>query len=328
MDLVTAELMRGAYLSIPAAFRGMPQFVSEPLSELIGAPVVVKAETANPIGCFKGRGTWLAIAELARRGEVGERMGVVVASAGNFGQGVAYACRAFGVPSIVVAATTANPAKIDAMRRLGADVRLVGEDFDVARAAATDLARETGQRLLVDGQDPWMAIGAGTIAMELTEAMGRGELPSLSAVYVPVGNGSLIAGIGTWLRAAAPAVRVIGVQAARAAAMTLSWAAGRAIETERADTVADGIAARVPVAEALELMLNVVDEMLLVEEEEILGATGQLSAVLPFKVEPAAGTAWAALRRAPQGDRPVALVLTGGNVAHLAVSADTPRSPD
>jgi len=313
---VTAELMLSAYSIIPAAFRGMPQFVSEPLSELIGAPVVIKAETANPIGCFKGRGTWLAVAELVRRGEVGERSGIVVASAGNFGQGVAYACRAFGIPSIVVAATTANPAKIDAMRRLGADVRLVGEDFDVARAVAADLALGTGQQLLVDGQDPWMAIGAGTIAKELTDAVELGDLPSLSAVYVPVGNGSLIAGVGTWLRHAAPAVSVIGVQAARAPAMTLSWAAGRAIETERADTVADGIAARVPVAEALELMLGVVDEMLLVEEQEILDATDQLSQALPFSIEPATGAGWAALRRAVHhDDLPVALIVTGGNIA-------------
>ncbi len=234
--------------------RDVPQFVSEPLSERIGSPVVVKAATtANPIGCFKGCGTWLAVANLA--GEVGERQGVIVASAGNFGLGVAYACRALGVPAVVVmAATTANPAMVDAMRRLGAEVRLAGEDFDVARAAAAALALQTGQQLLVDGQDPWMAIGAGTIALELTDGIERDELPALSAIYVPVGNGSLIAGIGTWMRHAAPFTKVIGAQAARAPAMTLSWRAGRAIETERADTVADGIAARVPVAEALELM--------------------------------------------------------------------------
>jgi Threonine dehydratase len=240
---------------------------------------------------------------------------VIVASAGNFGQGVVYACRAFGVPAVVVAATTANPAKVEAMRRLGAEVRLVGEDFDGARTAAADLALETGQRLLVDGQDPWMAIGAGTIALELTDGIEREDLPALSAIYVPVGNGSLIAGIGTWIRHAAPSTRVIGVQAARAPAMTLSWRAGRAIETERADTVADGIAARVPVAEALELMLDMVDEMLLVDEEAILDATDELSAALPFSIEPAAGAGWAAIRQAAPHGGTIGLVLTGGNVA-------------
>ncbi len=315
MVLVSADLMRSSHAAIPACFRDTPQFISEALSERAGTSVVVKAETANPIGCFKGRGTWLAVADLARRGEVGERRGVIVASAGNFGQGVAYACRAFGVPALILAATTANPAKVEAMRRLGAEVRLVGEDIDAARSAAASLALQTGQHLLVDGQDPWIAIGAGTIAMELTDAIEHADLPALAAIYVPVGNGSLIAGIGTWMRQTARRTRVIGVQAARAPAMTLSWAAGRAIETQRADTVADGIAARVPIPEALDLMQAVVDEMLLVEEEAILAATTELSETLPFSIEPATGVGWAALRQAAPHQGPAALVLTGGNVA-------------
>lgn len=315
MAPVTAELMRGGHQSIPAAFRGTPQSFRSHWANASVHRLWSRPRPPTRIGCFKGRGTWLAVADLARRGEVGERRGVIVASAGNFGQGVVYACRAFGVPAVVVAATTANPAKVEAMRRLGAAVRLVGEDFDGACTATADLALETGQRLLVDAQDPWMAIGAGTIALELTDGIEREDLPALSAIYVPVGNGSLIAGIGTWIRHAAPSTRVIGVQAARAPAMTLSWRAGRAIETERADTVADGIAARVPVAEALELMLDMVDEMLLVDEEAILDATDELSAALPFSIEPAAGAGLASIRQAAPHGGTIDIVLTGGNVA-------------
>ena len=105
---VTADAIRSAHARIPSAFRDSPQFISEPLSEEIGVPVVVKLETPNPIGSFKGRGTWLAVSELAAAGKVGEGRGVVVASAGNFGQGVAYAGRAMGIPVIVFAATTAD----------------------------------------------------------------------------------------------------------------------------------------------------------------------------------------------------------------------------
>jgi threonine dehydratase len=130
---------------------------------------------------------------------------------------------------------------------------------------------------------------------------------------VPVGNGALIGGIGAWIKAVAPTTRVIGVQAAQAPAMTLSWRAGRPIETERADTIADGIAARVPVPLALELMLAAVDEMRLVEESEIIAATAEMSAALPFRVEPSAGAAWAAALQKPTGGA-IALVLTGGNV--------------
>jgi threonine dehydratase len=126
MVAVTADLIRAARTRIPAAFRDSPQLIAEALSERAGVPVIVKVESANPIGCFKGRGTWLAVAELIAHGAVGERRGLVVASAGNFGQGVAFAGRAMHVPVLVYAATTANTAKVAAMRRLAAEVRLVG----------------------------------------------------------------------------------------------------------------------------------------------------------------------------------------------------------
>ena len=310
---VDAQAIRAAHTRIPAPFRASPQFVSEALSAQLGRPVVVKLEVANPIGCFKGRGTWLAMSELAAAGTVGERTGVLVASAGNFGQGVAYAGRELGVPVIVYAATTANPSKVAAMRRLGADVRLVGEDFDAAGAAAATAAAETGWHRLLDGEDPWIAIGAGSMALELTDGVAAGELPALSAVYVPVGNGALIGGVGAWLKEEAPAVRVIGVQAERAPAMERSWRAHRAIETERADTIADGIAARVPVPQALELMLAFVDEMVLVSEEEIIEATQELEVAVPVAIETAAGAGWAAARRSGPSGGPIALIVTGGN---------------
>lgn len=315
MVSVTADAIRSAHRRILSAFRDSPQFISEPLSEAIGVPVVVKLETANPIGSFKGRGTWLAMSELMAAGRVGERQGVVVASAGNFGQGVAYAGRALGIRVMVVAATSANPTKVAAMRRLGADVREVGEDFDAARLAAADLAAGSGWHLLVDGEDPWISIGAGTIALELTDAVTRSDLPALDQFYVPVGNGALIAGVGTWLRSAASATQVIGVQAAGAPAMTLSWRERRPIETPRADTIADGIAARVPVPAALELMIGVVDEMLLVDEDQIVEATREMSVAVPSTIEPAAGAAWAAVRAAGSHPGPIGVLVTGGNVA-------------
>jgi threonine dehydratase len=315
---VSADAIRAAHSRIPAVFRDAPQFVSETLSALFGAPIVVKVETANPIGCFKGRGTWLAVSELVAAGEVGDRRGLVVASAGNFGQGVAYACRALGVALTVYAARTANPAKLTAMRRLGADVREVGDDFDAARDAAAAHAARPGWHLLIDGEDPWISIGAGTLALELTDGVKRGELPKFSQVLVPVGNGALIGGVGVWMRSESRGVHVVGVQAAQAPAMTLSWRGRRPIATERADTVADGIAARVPVPEALALMIGVVDEMRLVNEADIIDATSEMAASLTLTVEPSAGAAWAAARQQPAAGATV-LVLTGGNVAAPAV---------
>jgi threonine dehydratase len=310
---VDAAAIAAARHRIPAAFRDMPQFVSEALTTLHGAPVVVMAETANPIGCFKGRGTWLAVSELLAGGVVGERRGLVVASAGNFGQGVAYAARAHGVSLTVYAATNASAAKVAAMRRLGAEVRLVGEDFDAAREAAAAHAEDDNAHLLVDGEDAWIAIGAGTMAAELTDAIVSGDLPELAALYVPVGNGALIGGVGAWLADRMPALRLVGVQAEAAPAMTLSWRERRAIETPTADTVADGIAARVPVPEALELMIRHVDDMVLVSEAEILDAQDQLGRALPLTVETAAAAGWAAASRHGRTE-PIGFVLTGGNV--------------
>jgi threonine dehydratase len=152
------------------------------------------------------------------------------------------------------------------------------------------------------------------MAVELTDAVERGDLPPLDALYMPVGNGALIAGVGTWLKSAAPATRVIGVQATGAPAMTHSWRERRAIETPTVDTIADGIAARVPVAEALEIMWRCVDDMVLVDDEAIVGAQHELSAVLPFTVEPSAASAWAAMRNAPGGPGAIGFILTGGNL--------------
>jgi threonine dehydratase len=281
---------------------------------MLGQPVVVKADTVNPIGCFKGRGTWLAVRRLLDEGRVGESRGIVVASAGNFGQGVAYAARAAGVPVAVFAARTANAAKVDAMRQLGAEVRLVGEDFDAARAAALAHASEASWELLVDGSDPWIAIGAGTMASELTEGIAAGDLPQLAAILVPVGNGALIGGVGTWFRNASPVTRVIGVQAEGAPAMTLSWRQHRPVETDVVDTVADGIATRVPVPEALDVMDGVVDEMLLVSDAGILEAQHELAEALPLAIEPSAAAGWAAARQAAPFGGAVAIILTGGNL--------------
>lgn len=310
---VTAQRIAEAHLRIPAAFRDSAQFVVESLSAELGSPVIVKVETVNPIGCFKGRGTWLAVEQLVRSGEVGAARPVVVASAGNFGQGVAYAARALGVPSIIFAAANANASKVRAMQLLSADVRLGGKDFDAAREAAAAYVAANPGHLLVDGHDPRITIGAGTIGLELTTAADNGQLPVLEAIYVPVGNGALIAGIGSWYHAMAASTRVIGVQAERAPAMTLSWRARRPISTERADTIADGIAARVPVAAALEIMLGAVDDMVLVSEEQIIDATAALQAALPLAVEASAGAAWAAILNADRPIGAVGMVLTGGN---------------
>lgn len=301
---------------IHPAFRASPAFVSDELSARADTQIVVKLDCVNPIGAFKGRGTWLAVRRLVEERRVGPDRPLVVASTGNFGQGAAFAGRAFGVPVVVCADTAANPTKLARIRAFGATVVQEGSDFDEARAAAERYARDQGAVLLVDGADHWVATGAASIALELTEAAGRGALPHLATAFVPVGNGALIVGIGAWLRHAAPACRVVGVQSERAPSMTLSWRAGRPLETERADTFAGGIATRVPVPEALDAMRGRVDDMVLVGDDELRAAQAELNEVLAVTVEGGGAASWAAIRAAARAGTlagPALVLVTGSN---------------
>jgi len=312
-DLTPASI-RAAADTVPRQFRLTPQYVHDGLSRRLGAPVVIKVECANPIGAFKGRGTWLAIQRLVATGAVGRDRPVVVASSGNFGQGVAYAARAAGVPAIVFCDENANASKTNRIRSLGADLRLSGHDFDAARAAAEAHAVAHGATLLVDGEDVAIAAGAATLALELTDATAAGELPALSNAYVPVGNGALIVGVGAWLREAAPDCRIVGVQAETAPSMERSWRSGSIIETATADTYADGIATRVPVPAALELMDGRVDEMLLVGEAALSEAQTELTAALGLTAEGSAAASWAgALADGDRQDGASLVIITGSN---------------
>ncbi len=188
------------------------------------------------------------------------------------------------------AAEGANPLKVHRMREFGAEVRLAGEDFGAAKAAARAHADLTGARFLEDGREPETAVGAGTIALELGR---RGE--PLDAMLVPVGDGALIAGIGTWAKTHMPGTRVIGVCAAGAPALALSWRAGRPVSTAEAETIADGIWIREPVPEALEDLQPVVDDMVLVSDDAMIAAMRLLFAEAGLVAEPAGAAGLAAL---------------------------------
>ena len=306
--------IRAAQARIDPVFTGSPQYVHEGLTRRLGVPVIVKVETANPIRSFKGRGTWTAVSALAGEGRIGPERPIVCASAGNFGQGVAYAARALGIPAVVFTSVNANRGKIARMRGLGAEVISVGEDFDTARAASDAYLGEHPAELLVDGDDPRISTGAGTLALELTDGIAAGHLPGLAVIAVPVGNGALLNGVGAWLREAAPACRVLGVQAEGAAAMTLSFRAGRAVDTDSADTYADGIASRVAIPRAVELMPGRVDEMTTVSEAALHETQAELTEELGITVEGAAAASWAGLLAGPRPTGPAVVIVTGSNV--------------
>jgi threonine dehydratase len=303
---LSLDRMREAARVIDPVFLDTPQYPAESLSARLGLALSIKVETLNPVRSFKGRG-----GSYYWHRRQADTPVAVCASAGNFGQAMAWGARRFERRCIVYAAMNANPRKIDRMRELGAEVRLHGGDFDAAKGEARRFAAGAGFPFVEDGDAVEITESYGTIAMEL---LRRDPPPEL--VLLPVGNGALIAGIGTWLRAAAPRVRVIGVVAESAPAMMLSWRNGRVVETATADTIADGIAVRVPVPAALEDMRDTVDEIVAVSDDDIRAAMRVCLDEFGLIVESAGGVAIAAAHRhaVQWPGRCVAALVTGGNI--------------
>jgi threonine dehydratase len=236
---------------------------------------------------------------------------VVCASAGNFGQGIAHAARRRGARATVFAAESANTLKVARMRDFGAEVRLAGADFDAAKDAARAFAAERGVPFVEDGRELAVTEGAGTMGEELARWPA-----TLDVALVPLGNGALLAGVGHALRAASPSTRLVAVCAAGAPAMAHSLREGRVIETERADTIADGIAVRVPVPEALEDLRGAVDEVVLVDDDAVREAMRLLHRHVGLVVEPAGAVGVAAALAHPTlvRDALAATPLCGGNL--------------
>lgn len=312
--LSLANVLRAASLIDPV-FLNSPQFNCEPLSEVLACRLTLKLETANPIRSFKGRGAgYLVASRLAAGSLAGRRL--VGASAGNWGQALAYACRAHGIPLTLFAATTANPLKVQRMQALGAEMVLTGHDFDAAKEAGEAHARATGGLWVADGLDPEAAEGAATIGLEL---LAGPERPDVLAV--PLGNGALLTGIARWAKAAHPLIEVIGVQAAGADAMEKSWRSGRLLFPPAVSTIADGIGVRVPIREAVDDMQGLVDDVLLVEDADIIAAMRLLFGTAGLVAEPsgAAGVAAIAAHPARFRGRRVATVICGSNLTDTQV---------
>lgn len=290
---------------IDRVFLDTPLRRSDTLDRLVGATVTFKDETANPIRSFKGRGAGAFLASLDAPRPL------VCASAGNFGQGLAWAARGRGFPLIVVTARDVVVTKREAMERMGADVRLLGRDFDDAKHIARALAEREGHVFVEDGAEIAIAEGAGTLALEMSERAGP-----FDAILVPLGNGALASGVGTWMKHVSPQTSVVLVAAEKAPAMAESVRTGRIVETPTAPTIADGIAVRVPVPYAVEAVRCIADDVVLVSEDAIRSAMALVADHLGLIVEPAGVAGLAALIADPERwrGRSVAIPLCGGNV--------------
>jgi threonine dehydratase len=299
------ENIRAAVRLIDPVFLNTPQYHADSLSRLLGTRIVVKVETANPIRSFKGRGAeYLA-------SKVSPQTKLITASAGNFGQAMAYACGRRGIGLTVYASVNANPLKLERMRALGASVVLHGEDFDAAKIEAKRLAAETGVRLVEDGLDVETGEGAATIGVELAEGKEQ-----FDTVLLPLGNGALACGVGRYLKHVRPQIRVVAIQSTGAPAMLESWRQKRVVSFDSISTIADGIGVRIPIPECVRDMEGVIDDGILVRDEILIEAMQRAHQHLGIVLEPSGAAGLAAIleNRERFADQSIAVVLCGGNL--------------
>jgi len=286
-----------------------PLVRSEKLSALLDCDYYIKCENMQPVGAFKVRGG-VNLVGTAREEE--RRAGIVSASTGNHGQSIAYAGRLFGVHTIIYApAENVNQAKLQAMRDLGAEVRLHGRDFDEARVETERLAKAEGYRYVHSANEPKLIAGVGTLSLEIFE-----ELPDVDVIIAPAGGGSCASGNCIVAKHLKPNVQVIAVQSEAAPAMWHAWKNRSLDEYPTMKTEHEGLATRVPFEMPLSILWEMLDEFLLVTDAEINDAI-RLLAVNAKQIAEGAGAASLAgavkLRDRLSGKKVVG-ILTGGNL--------------
>ncbi|HET8729205.1 MAG TPA: hydroxyectoine utilization dehydratase EutB [Alphaproteobacteria bacterium] len=295
---------------ISSHVRRTPLVRSAPLSLLSGSEVHLKLETLQDIGAFKLRG---AVNRIMTLDDEERRRGVVTMSTGNHGRAVAYAAGRLGVPAIVCLSELVAGNKVEAIRELGAEARIIGRSQDEAGEEALRLVREEGMVLIPPFDDPAVIAGQGTIGLELLE-----DLPDVDEVLVPLSGGGLIAGIALALKSADRAIRVVGVSMTRGAAMAASLAAGHPVAVKEEPTLADSLGGGIGLDNryTFELVRRHVDDVLLLDEEEIADGMRHLYRKEGLVAEGAAAVGVAALiaGRAGGAGRRIATVISGRNV--------------
>ena len=273
----------------------------------MGAAIYVKEEYESPVHSFKARGALTLTDHLATQGKISR---VVTASTGNHGAAMAYACGQYGLPLTVGVPVKADESKVALIKKFGSDLEFVGRDLDETKELM--LRRSLLEQVFVeDGGCPQIVAGTSTIGLEIVK-----DLPAIDMVLVPVGNGSFIGGIGTAVKDFNASVKVIGVQSEASPCMALSFQAGRPLDTEDPNTFATGMAVRVAIPSALNLMLEVVDDMLLVSETDLKKAMGLFYTATGVLVEGAGAAALAGVLKIQDSvrDKRICLIASGSNV--------------
>ncbi|MBQ2640685.1 MAG: threonine ammonia-lyase [Lachnospiraceae bacterium] len=286
---------------------------SDYLSEITGGKIYLKPENMQRTGAYKVRGAYYKISTLSP--EERER-GLITASAGNHAQGVAYAAREFGASATIVMPTTTPLIKVNRTKALGADVVLYGDVYDESSEHAHALAEEYGYTFIHPFDDPDVAAGQGTIAMEIIK-----DLPLTDIILVPVGGGGLATGVSTLAKLLKPNIKVIGVEPQGAACLQASLREGHVVTLPSVNTIADGTAVKTPGSHVFPYLQQNLDEVITVPDEDLVVSFLDVVENHKMVVENSGLLTVAALKYIDCRDKKVVAVLSGGNMDVITMSS-------
>lgn len=286
---------------------------SDYLSQQTGGKVYLKPENMQKTGAYKIRGAYYKISTLS---EEERKRGLITASAGNHAQGVAYAAKEFGCKATIVMPTVTPLIKVNRSKSYGADVILYGDVYDDAYRKAMEMAEEYGYTFIHPFDDIDVATGQGTITMEIIQ-----ELPTVDYILAPIGGGGLAAGVSVLAKMLNPKIKVIGVEPVEAASMTASLEAGEVVEIPTANTIADGTAVKTVGKTIFKYVQENVDQVLLVEDDELIGAFLDMVENHKMVVENSGLLTVAALKQLDLRGKKVVSILSGGNMDVITMSS-------
>ena len=286
---------------------------SDYLSEQTGNKIYLKPENLQKTGAYKLRGAYYKISTLT---DEERAKGLITASAGNHAQGVAYAAKAYGCKAVIVMPTTTPLMKVDRTKSYGAEVVLYGNVYDEAAAYAAQLAEEKGYTFIHPFDDPAVATGQGTIAMEIIK-----ELPTVDYILVPVGGGGLATGVSTLAKLLNPKIKVIGVEPAGANCLQESLKAGKPLTLDSVSTIADGTAVKTPGKNIFPYLQKGLDDIITVEDDELIVAFLDIVENHKLIVENSGVLTVAALKHLNVKGKKIVSILSGGNMDIITMSS-------
>ena len=286
---------------------------SKYFSEQTGNKAYLKPENMQLTGAYKVRGAYYKISTLSAE----ERAkGLITASAGNHAQGVAYAAQVYGVKAVIVMPTTTPLIKVERTKGYGAEVVLYGNVYDEACAYAYELAEKEGYTFIHPFDDPAVATGQGTIAMEIVK-----ELPLVDYILAPVGGGGLATGVSTLAKLLNPNIRVIGVEPAGANCLQTSIREGKVTTLEQINTIADGTAVKTPGERIFPYLQENLDDIITVEDDELIVAFLDMVENHKMIVENSGLLTVAALKHMDVSGKKIVSILSGGNMDVITMSS-------